>query len=242
MNNILENISEKNLSLQKGLDLEVSENLANFVKITQNTINSAADYVIKSLNISEAERENLNSVRKLLKQADFKDVVNTAISASIKFGLEFAKKKFPILKTIDGVKDMSIQGGVSTLLSSGIDILANKYFKGNLMSDEFKMFFDDIKSFFKSSSFVSKLEQGINRINNNIIKFKDLCKKWYESYEKFNLKEMNDISDTINKFKYRINCNSECLKEGDIIKNMTALVNNKMEKLSKTQLEVCANI
>ena len=129
MNNILENISEKNLSLQKGLDLEVSENLANFVKITQNTINSAADYVIKSLNISEAERENLNSVRKLLKQADFKDVVNTAISASIKFGLEFAKKKFPILKTIDGVKDMSIQGGVSTLLSSGIDILANKYYR-----------------------------------------------------------------------------------------------------------------
>lgn len=242
MNNILENISEKNLSLQNSIDLEVSQGLSNFKKIAENTINSGVDYVIKSLSINENEKSNLNIIKNIFKQTEFKDIVNTAIDASIKFGLEIAKKKFPVLKTLDGIKDISIQGGVGTLLSSAMDIVSNKYFKGNLMSDEFKLFFEDIKSFFKSNSFVNKIEQGINRIKNNITKFKDLCNKWYESYENFNLNDINDIANSINKFKSRISGNNECLREGDIIQNMTALINNKMDKLSKTQIEVCANI
>ena len=45
-----------------------------------------------------------------------------------------------------------------------------------------------------------------------------------------------------NKFSNRLNNNSECLKENTIIQNMTALINNKMDKLSKIQIEACANI
>ena len=203
MNNILENIDKKSLSLQKGIDLEISQNLNNFKKIAENSINSGVDYAIKSLNIKKEEKENLNDIKKIFKQDNFKDMVNTAIDASIKLGLEIAKKKFPILKTIDGVKEISVQGGVGMLLSSVVDIASNKYFKGNLMSNEFKIFFEDIKSYLKSNSFINKIEQGINRVKNNIVKFKELCNKWYESYEKFDLNDLNNIADSINKFKGR---------------------------------------
>lgn len=243
MNNILEELNNtKSLKLKNDLDLSVSQNLTDFKKVTENVINSGVDYAIKSLNLNNQSIGNLNEVKKSFKTKDFKEILSTAIDCSVKFGLEIAKTKFPILKTIDGLKDISIKGGAGTLISSAIDILSKKFLNGNLISDNIKKLFDNVKAFVKSNAFIQKLEQGINKIKDKVEKFKNLCTNWYKAYEKFDLKDINNIADSLNKLSNRVSNNTECLKENNIIQNMTALINNKMDKLSNTQIEVCANI
>ena len=243
MNNVLEDLNyTKNLKLKNDLDLEVQQNINDFKKVTENVIYSGVEYAIKSLNLNDQNFEVLNGIKKAFKTKDFKEILSTAIDCSIKFGLEFAKTKFPLLRTIDGLKSISLKGGVGTLISSAIDIFANKYLKGNLISDSIKKIFENIKNFVKSNAFIKKIEQSINRIKDKVDKFNNLCKNWYEAYEKFDLNSINDIANSINKFSTRVSNNIECLKENNIIQNMTKLINNKMDKLSQNQIEVCANI
>lgn len=243
MNNILEELNNtKSLKIKNDLDLSVSQNLTDFKKIAENVIYSGVEYAIKALDLDAQSISNLNEIKKSFKTTDFKEMLNTAIDCSVKFGLEFAKLKFPVLRTIDGLKNISIKGGVGTLISSAIDILSNKFLKGNLIGDGIKKIFDNIKGFVKSSDFIRKIEQGINKVKDKINKFKELCNNWYEAYEKFDLNNINDIANSLNKFSNRVSNNSECIKENNIIQNMTALINNKMDRLSKTQMEVCANI
>lgn len=243
MNNILEELNNtKNLKLDNGLDLAISQNLTDLKKVAENVINSGVDYAIKSLNLNNNTIGNLNEVKKSFKTKDFKDILGTAIDCSVKFGLEIAKMKFPILKTIDALKDISIKGGVGTLISSAIDIVSNKFLDGNLFGDNIRKLFDNVKAFVKSNAFVQKLEQGINKIKDKVDKFKGLCTNWYNAYEKFNINDINNIADSLNKLSNRVSNNAECLKENNIIQNMTALINNKMDKLSNTQIEACANI
>lgn len=243
MDNILENLNNtKNLKLKNDLDLEVSQNLTDFKKVTENVIYSGVEYAIKSLELNDQTIESLNEIKKSFKTKDFKEILSTAIDCSVKFGLEVAKTKFPVLKTIDGLKNISVKGGAGTLISSAIDIFANKYLKGNLINDGINKFFDNIKNFVRSNAFIQKIEQGIKRIKDRVDKFKDMCSNWYQAYEKFDLNDINNIANAINKFSTRVSNNIECLKENNIIQNMTELINNKMDKLSKTQIEVCANI
>lgn len=243
MNNILENLNNsRDVSLTRDLDLEVSQNLADFKKVTESAVNSGIDYIIKSLNCDNEVKNSLTEMKKIFKAKDFKEMMSMAVESSLKLGLEVAKKKFPVLKTLDGIKEISVRGGIGTMLSSTVDIMSNKYLKGNLIGDNIKVFLDDVKSFLKSNSFINKIEQGINRVKNNIVKFNDLCSKWYESYEKFDITNINNLADTIKKFSGRVSNYNECIKESNIIQNMTALINNKMDKLSKTQMEVCANL
>jgi len=243
MNNILEELNNtKNLKLRNDLDLEVSQNLTDFKKIAQNAIYSGVEYAIKSLDLNDQTTECLNEIKKSFKTKDFKEILSTAIDCSVKFGLEIAKTKFPVLRTIDGLKNISVKGGVGTLISTAIDIFSNKYVKGNLINDGIKKLFDNIKNFVKSNVFIQKLELGIKRIKDKVDKFNTMCSNWYKAYEKFDINDINNIADSINKFSTRVGNNLECLKENNIIQNMTALINNKMDKLSETQMEACANI
>ena len=243
MNNILENIyNSKNLNLKNDLDLNVSASLTDFKKVAQSAINSGIDYAIKSLDCNSELKESLNEIKKSFKTKNSKEILDTAIDSSIKFGMEFAKQKFPILKTLDGIKAVTLKGGIGTLLSSAIDIISSKYLKGNLIGDTLNKFFDNLKGFVKSNAFIQKLEQGINKIKQQVNDFKGMCTNWYKAYENFDMKNINDIAKSIKSFSTKIVNNPECLREGNTIQNMTELINKKMDKLSQTQIEICANI
>ena len=100
----------------------------------------------------------------------------------------------------------------------------------------------DIKNYLKSSAFITKLEKGINRVKYKVNQFKELCNSWYKSYEKFDINEINKVANNMNKNLCYVREYNDCLKENNIIQNMTKLINSKMDKLSKTQLDVCANL
>ena len=243
MNEILENIKNtKNLNLEKALDLKINENLNNFKKITEKAVVSGVEYAFKALDCNDEMKETVSEVKNAFKENNYKDLVGIAVESSLKLGLEIAKKKYPILKTLDVFKDISLKGGLSTFIGSTVDIAASKFLKGNLLNDEVKKFLSDIKSYIKGSAFVTKLEQGINKVKNKVDKFRQLCNKWYNAYEKFDINEINNVAKEVAKNTNSVSSYSEYLRENNIIQNMTKLINSKMDKLSKTQLEICSNL
>lgn len=243
MNNILDEIKNvKELNFEKGLDLEVDQTINSFKKIIENSVVSGVEYAYKALDCSSEMKDSLKEIKKVFKERDFKNLLGVALNSSIKIGLEIAKKKYPMLKTLDSIKDISLKGGFSSLVGTTIDIIANKYLKGNIISEDIKRFFNDIKSFVKSNAFVDKINQGINKVKNKVEKFKEKCQEWYNAYEKFDIDKINVIASDLTKMTDKVGNIHECVKESNIIQNMTKLINNKKDKLSNTQLEICANM
>ena len=127
------------------------------------------------------------------------------------------------------------------MIAASIDIIANKIVKSDLIGGYVKTFFNDLRNFFKTSAFVQKLDLAVNRVKVKIDKFQKMCESWYTYYEKFDISKMNDIADELDKKITSIK-DINCIKENSIIQNMTALINNKLDKLSKTQMEICSNL
>lgn len=241
-NNILELSNKRKINLDKNLELDVSKNILDFKKILSNVVSSGTDYVIKSLDCDSEKKRSLTKVKSLFKGVDFQNLLKTSLHASIKLGLEIAKAKFPILKTIDGLKHISLKGGLGEMVASSIDIIASKFLKGNLIDGKLKEFFQDLRGFFKSNLFAQKIEQRINRLKNKVEKFQNLCKNWYEAYEKFDVTQINQVAQDLKKSFPNVSNDQNCVKENQVIQNMTKLINQKMDKLTKTQWEICANI
>lgn len=243
MNEVLENIKEtKDLELHKGLSLELNENLNSFKKITEKALLSGIEYAFKALDCNTETKNSIMEVKKVFKEQRYKNLLGVAVDASLKLGLEIAKKKFPVLKSLDAFKDISLKGGLSNFLSATVDVVENKYLKGNLITTEIKSFLNDVKAFLKGNAFVVKIEQGINNVKNKISKFKELCNNWYSAYEKFDIREINDVAKKVAQKTSSVSGFSESVRENSIIQNMTKLINSKMDKLSKTQLEICSNL
>ena len=240
MNEILNNV--KNINLEKGLNLEIKEDIENYKNIAQKAILSGVEYAFKAYDLKDESKDVIKSVKNVFKEDSYKNLIGVAIDSSLKLGLEIIKKKFPILRGLDMIKEVSLKGGLPNFLASTIDIASSKVLKSSLMNDGIKRFLNDIKGYLKSASFIQKLETGINRLKNKVNQFKELSDSWYKSYEKFDLDEINKFANMIKKNVCYVRNYNNCVKENNIIQNMTKLINNKMDKLSNAQLEACANL
>ena len=50
------------------------------------------------------------------------------------------------------------------------------------------------------------------------------------------------IQNILNKFKNSLKYDKECVQQNNIIQNMTKLINNKKDKLSQIQLQICSEL
>ena len=53
---------------------------------------------------------------------------------------------------------------------------------------------------------------------------------------------MNNLAKALNRERNKVANDIECVKEINIIQNMMKLVNNKKDKLSNMQLQICNNL
>ncbi len=246
MNDILELRNPKKdvgLSLDKTLDLDIKRNNVDFTKIVGDVIRSGIIYNIKSLGKENGDLSSvLKSVKEMLNKTDYKNMIGSAVEASVVQGLENGKQKKSSLKDLNNFKNISLNGGLKFMVSAGIDILLNKLLKGNILSPIIKKAISSIKNFLSSSSFIDKIQNGIEKLQNRIGKFKQTCKDWYNAYEEFDIKKINEVAKSLNKQKGNVLNNTECTRENDIIQNMTKLINNKKDKLSDMQLQICSNL
>jgi hypothetical protein len=229
-------------SLNKNLDIDVSKEKQAFDKVIVNVIDKGTDYILKAMPIQENIKDILIDVKKSFKTKDFVKIVQTAVTSSVREGLEILGTPINILKDINKIKDAAFKGGLRQALVAGIDIISNKYLKGNILGDTISKFMEDTKDFINSKRFTIKIDEDIRKVAMKQEKFKVLCSQWYKAYDKMDLTSLNDIAKEISLKQKTSVMSNDVMKAAKIILNMTEFVNNKKDKLSLTQLDVCKSL
>lgn len=229
-------------NLNKNLDIDLSKEKQSFEKVVVNVIDKGTDYILKAMPIQENIKDILMDVKKSFKTKDFTKIVQTAVTSSLREGLEILGTPINVIKDINKIKDAAYKGGLRQGLVAAIDIVSNKYLKGNILGDTIAKFMDDTKDFINSKRFTMKIDEDIRKIAIKQEKFKVLCTEWYKAYDKMDLSTLNDIAKQISSKQKTSVINTDIMKAAKIILNMTEFVNNKKDKLSLTQLDVCKSL
>ena len=223
-------------------DLEVEKNKEELINIILNIIDKGANYVIKGMPVNEHIKEVLIDVKKVLKQGDFLKILNTALTSSIKEGLEIAGVPEKNIGEINKMVEAAFKGGLSNCINIGIDIVSTTKKYGNIFYNYIDDFFGDLKSFISSTEFKKKIDLNVEKCMNKVDDFKELCNDWYDAYDNFDLRQIKEIANKLNKLKYKVNFNNDCINENNIIQNITELVNVRKQKLTKTQYDICSSL
>ncbi|MEG2348703.1 MAG: hypothetical protein RSB67_03545 [Clostridia bacterium] len=238
----LDLVKQNSLNFDNKIDFELNKSKDAFSDVVREVIDKGADYAIKAMPINDSLKDILIDVKKAFKTKDFKNIVKTAIGSSLREGMEILNIPRNVISDVNKIKDIAFKGGLSGALSAGIDIVTKKYLKNNIFAPTINRFLNSIKDFVFSKTFKEKLDRGISNIFDRISKYKDVCKQWYQAYDKFNIDEMNIIAKKLKYTANKVSSNMDCLTENNIIQNMTSLINTKKEKLSKIQLQICNNL
>lgn len=239
----LDNNKQKNeIDIDKSLDFIENRNREEFTNVLSKVIDSGTSYIIKSLPVNDNIKDIALDIKNAFKTKDFKEILKTAVNSTIREGLEMLSLPKNVISDITKISKIAFKGGLSQAVSAGIDIVANKYLKNNIFSPIISKFLGEIKNYVSSKDFKNKIDGNIEKLLSKTDKFNELCDKWYNSYEKFDLFSMNNICKTIKKMQHHIVNDKDCLTQTNIIENMTNLVNSKQAKLSPIQMQICSTI
>ena len=240
----LENVNflTKDIRLDNELELGIKRNENSFLNVVQGVVNKGAEYVIKAMPVNDHIKDILLDVKDAFKTKDFKNVVKTALNSSIREGLEVLQLPKNVLSDITKIKDIVFKGGFREGINAGIDIVTKKYLKNNLLSTFIKDFLDKTKKYVYSKDFSEKIDIGIKKIFDKVDKYKNVCKEWFKSYDKFDMENMNKLCKYLNKNKSSVSIDKECIKENNTIQNMMELINVRNSKLTPMQMQICSNL
>ena len=239
----LDSIKLKNeIDIDKNIDFVENRNKEEFANVLGKVIDSGTNYIIKALPINDNFKDIALDIKNAFKTKDFKEILKTAVNSSIREGLEVSNLPKDVISDITKISKIAFKGGLSQAVSAGIDIVSDKYLKNNIFSSVIDKFLGEIKNYISSKDFKNKIDLNIDKLLDKTNKFNELCDKWYNSYEKFDLFGMNNICKAIKKMQRHIVNDKNCLIHSNIIENMTSLVNSKQEKLSPVQMQICSNI
>lgn len=230
------------LDIEKELEVNQRSDLNSFTNVITNVIDKGINYAIKSLPIGDSLKDIALDIKEAIKTNDFKHIVKTAIGSSIREGLEIIGAPINIIKDISKMKDVALTGGLTKSLCAGVEIISNKYLKNNLFVSMSKDFVGIINNFINSKDFIGKIDTSLQKINNKVNSFKEICDTWREAYEKFDLDKINEVAGTLTKKIRGVSNNEECKEENNIIQNITKMVNNTGKRLTSIQLEACKAI
>lgn len=238
----LEKYTNRKITLNNEIELDIMNNKDYLEDILTNLLKRGIDYGVKALNLNENSEGLINSIKQIVNSKDLKNIVKSSVDISLSQALENKKGSLNMLKELNQFKDISLKGGLRFLLSAGVEILFNKVTKLNLFKPVIENLVKNVKSFVMSNSFLQKLNNSIKKIINKSIEFKEMCEKWYKAYEDFDIDSINLIAKELELKKDTVLKNTDCLKENNIIQNMTRLINTKKDKLSQLQLQICNDL
>ena len=242
---LLNNINKKNdldIDINRKEDLVEDRNRTEFTNVVSKVIDVGTNYVIKALPVNDSVKEIALDIKEAFKTKDFKQIIKTAVNSTIREGLEILNFPKNVISDIKNISTIAFKGGLSTALTSGIDIIANKYLKNNLFSPIINTVLNDVKRFIGSSEFRNKIDSGVSKLVNKSEEFSELCEKWYNSYANLDIISMNSLCRNIKKLEPHVVNNKDCMKQSSILENMTHLINEKQDKLSNIQTKICSNI
>lgn len=238
----MENVISLNKDIDEKLSFQEERNRNEYSNTVAKVVDNSIGYIIKALPVNENIKQIALDVKDAFKTGDFKEIVKTAVKSSIKEGLEILNLPKNVISDITKISKIAFRGGLSSALSAGIDIISKKYLKNNIFSSVLFKITNEMKNYVFSKDFKIKIDNSINKLLEKNNKFNDLCQKWYESYEKFDLFNMNSLCKSIKNMQKHIVNDKDCKVQSDIIENMTNLINTKNSKLSPIQMQICNNI
>lgn len=238
----MENVISLNKDIDEKLSFQEERNRNEYSNTVAKVVDNSIGYIIKALPVNENIKQIALDVKDAFKTGDFKEIVKTAVKSSIKEGLEILNLPKNVISDITKISKIAFSGGLSSALSAGIDIISKKYLKNNIFSSVLFKITNEMKNYVFSKDFKIKIDNNINKLLEKNNKFNDLCQKWYESYEKFDLLNMNSLCKSIKNMQKHIVNDKDCKVQSDIIENMTNLINTKKSKLSPIQMQICNNI
>lgn len=238
----MENVISLNKDIDEKLSFQEERNRNEYSNTVAKVVDNSIAYIIKALPVNENIKQIALDVKDAFKTGDFKEIVKTAVKSSIKEGLEILNLPKNVISDITKISKIAFSGGLSSALSAGIDIISKKYLKNNIFSSVLFKITNEMKNYVFSKDFKIKIDNSINKLLEKNNKFNDLCQKWYESYEKFDLFNMNSLCKSIKNMQKHIVNDKDCKVQSDIIENMTNLINTKNSKLSPIQMQICNNI
>lgn len=219
----------------------IEKNKKEIIQIIENTIDKGANYIIKSMPVNKHIKEILINVKQALKESDFSNVIKVALISSI----NEAKGNFKLnsdLNNIEDMVDLAFDGGITSSLKIGIDMIENTKKYGNLFYNYIEDFFLNLKGFIVSKEFKSKVYLGVSKCLNKVDNFKKVCSDWYSAYDNFNIDSIKEIATKLNKMKGKVSFDTNCMNENSIIQNVTELVSRNKKKLTSTQFVICAEV
>ena len=238
----MENVISLNKDIDEKLSFQEERNRNEYSNTVAKVVDNSIGYIIKALPVNENIKQIALDVKDAFNKGDFKEIVKTAVKSSIKEGLEILNLPKNVISDITKISKIAFSGGLSSALSAGIDIISKKYLKNNIFSSVLFKITNEMKNYVFSKDFKIKIDNNINKLLEKNNKFNDLCQKWYESYEKFDLFNMNSLCKSIKNMQKHIVNDKDCKVQSDIIENMTNLINTKNSKLSPIQMQICNNI
>lgn len=238
----MENVISLNKDIDEKLSFQEERNRNEYSNTVAKVVDNSIGYIIKALPVNENIKQIALDIKDAFKTGDFKEIVKTAVKSSIKEGLENLNLPKNVISDITKISKIAFSGGLSSALSAGIDIISKKYLKNNIFSSVLFKITNEMKNYVFSKDFKIKIDNNINKLLEKNNKFNDLCQKWYESYEKFDLFNMNSLCKSIKNMQKHIVNDKDCKVQSDIIENMTNLINTKNSKLSPIQMQICNNI
>lgn len=234
---ILDSVREMSKELQ--LDKDLNGLKDQFAKIVTNTVDKMAAYTIKAMPIPDGFKDILCDVKNSFKTKDFKEIIKTAVNSSVREGLEMLGLDKASIKSLKEIKEIAKEGGLAYGIKAGIEIVAKKYLKNNIVGDFVYDFFNKLKDSPLNNSFLRKMEDGIDKATEAKERFLDKCNEFKKAYENFDMEKIINLAEEIEHSVRNVKFDSQCIRENKTIQNIFTLVNNKKEKLTDAQLQLC---
>lgn len=222
--------------------VKVEKNKEEIKSIIVKIIDKSSNYIIRAMPVNEHIKDLLLHVKTALKEDDFSDMLKVAIGSSITEGLEIIGLDESAIGEIDKMIDVAFDGGLTKSINMGVDIVENTKKYGNLFYNYIEDFFESLKGYIAGKDFRAKVYLGINKCLDKVENFKDICNEWYDAYDNFNMNDIKQLADRLNKMKKKVLFNNECLSENTIIQNVTELVSREKRKLTPVQFDICSNV
>lgn len=225
----------KELVLEKDLDNMKEQ----FSKIVGNTFDKMVNYTIKAMPISDSLKDILKDVKEAFKTKDFKTILKTAVSSSVREGLEMLGLDKESLKNLKIFTNAAMKGGLSEGIKAGVDIVAKKYLKNNVVGSYIYDFFEQVKNIPFTKAFTEKLGKEVGKLDGLKREFLDTCKSFKEAYSEFNIPKMKELCEEVAQKIKKLKNDNECIREANNIQNINKLVEVKNAKLTNEQLKLC---
>lgn len=220
----------------------IEKNKKEIVQIIENTIDKGANYIIRSMPVNKHIKELLTNTKQALKEGDLTSVIKVALISSINEARGYLNDKSDSLSNIEEMVNMAFDGGITSSINVGIDMIENTKKYGNLFYNYIEDFFSKLKGFVTSKEFKSKVYLGVSKCLNKVDNFKKICSDWYNAYDDFNIDSIKEIATKLNKMKTKVSFDTNCINENSIIQNVTELVSRNKKKLTSTQFAICAEV